>query len=96
MHNFESVKKAGITPGVVAKLVGVSRVTASQWVNGHAQPHKLLASRVREFLAIVDIAVEKKLLPLPSYPGRKNLMGAVSSALVEAGKLRLAAASTDR
>jgi DNA-binding transcriptional regulator YdaS (Cro superfamily) len=91
MHNFDIVKQAGITPGIVARLVGVSRVTASQWVNGHAKPHKLLESRVAEFLAIVAAGVEQKLLPVTPYPGRKNIMTATSAALVQAARQRQAA-----
>jgi hypothetical protein len=88
MHDFTICNAAGIKPGVVAKLIGVSRVTASQWCNGHAQPHRLLDGRVQEFLAIVHAAVDWKMLPLTSYPGRKNLIGAVSQKLVEAAKKR--------
>jgi hypothetical protein len=86
MHNFEPLKTAGITPGTLAKLLGVSRVTASQWMNGHANPHKLLTNRVERFLRMVALALEHKLLPLPAYPGRKNVFPSISSALVEAVK----------
>ncbi len=81
MSKFESLKTAGITPGVLAKLVDVSRVTASQWMNGHANPHRLLDNRVNELLKRVDSAVARGLLPLASYPGRRQLYAAIQDAL---------------
>ena len=86
MYDFTILAKAGITPGIAAKLVGVSRVTASQWVNGHASPHRLLGNKVHEFLRLVKLALEQKLLPLASYPGRHNVMTEISKALVKAAK----------
>lgn len=86
MFDFSPLKQAGITPGIAAKMMGISRVTASQWFNGHVQPHSLLKARVTNFTRMVQSALDQKLLPLPSYPGRKNLMSAISEALVSANK----------
>lgn len=80
------LKQAGITPGVAAKLIGVSRVTASQWYNGHVQPHRLLESRVANFMRTVQAALDQKLLPLPAPPGRKYLLDAIAQALVTANR----------
>ncbi len=74
MYDFTVLKQAGITPGLTAKLVDVSRVTASQWCNGHAKPHRLLEKRVTNYLRLVKLAVDQKLLPLNPHPGRKLLL----------------------
>ena len=84
MFNVTLLKQAGIGPGIAAKLVGVSRVTASQWYNGRVKPHTLLTARVETFMSDVQAALDQKLLPLPSYPGRKNLHAAISAALESA------------
>ncbi len=81
MFNVTLLKQAGIGPGVAAKLLDVSRVTASQWYNGRVNPHTLLKDRVATFMSTVQAALDQKLLPLASYPGRKNLHAAISAAL---------------
>lgn len=87
MYDFSILSTAGITPGMAAKLVGVSRVTASQWINGHAQPHRLLGNRVHEFLRLVKLALDQGKLPLKVWPGRGNLMGEISKAIVDAKRV---------
>ncbi len=81
---FSVFYRAGIGPGVLAKLMGVSRVTASQWVNGHAEPHRLLKERVDSLLTKVNYAVSHGRLPLATYPGRARLFEAISKVLSEA------------
>ena len=81
MYDFSILKQAGITPGLTAKLVGVSRVTASQWCNGHAQPHRLLANRVTEYLRLVKLAVDSGALPLKINPGRKLLLPEIAKVI---------------
>jgi glycerol-3-phosphate dehydrogenase len=44
-------------PSDVAKLLNVSRVTVSQWFNGHANPHPIHADRVRKLVDVLDRAV---------------------------------------
>lgn len=81
MYDFTVLKQAGITPGLTAKLVGVSRVTASQWCNGHALPHRLMGNKVHDFLRLVQQAVDKKHLPLNPKPSRKMLLVETQTAL---------------
>lgn len=61
---FEQLKVAGVTPSVVAKLLNVSRVAASLWVNGHSKPHRLIERRVAKMLVAVKAAVDAKELPV--------------------------------
>lgn len=81
---FQVLKQAGITPGMTAKFCSVSRVTASQWHNGHAKPHHLLADRVTEYLRLVQMAVDQGRLPLKDFPGRKMVFPEISKAIVAA------------
>jgi hypothetical protein len=82
--NFDVLKEAGITPGMTAKFCSVSRVTASQWHNGHAKPHHLLTDRVSEYLRLVREAVDQGKLPLKEFPGRKHVFPEISKAIVAA------------
>ena len=60
---FEQAISAGIKPRHVAKLLDISRVTASQWLNNHTTPHPLLRSRVKLLLESIDKAVVAGHLP---------------------------------
>jgi predicted transcriptional regulator len=61
-----------MTPSNVAKLLNVSRVAVSLWVNGHSAPHKLIERRVERLLTAVHSAVNKGDLPLSDDVPRKN------------------------
>lgn len=61
---FDVIKKAGLTTGDFAKIAGVSRVTVSLWVNGHALPHKLHGGLISRLLLALEKEVEEKSLPL--------------------------------
>jgi DNA-binding XRE family transcriptional regulator len=62
---FEKAKAAGLTPQHAAAFIGVTRVTASTWFNGHAKPHVILADRVAKFTNAVERAVADGKLPAP-------------------------------
>lgn len=63
--NFKKAIKAGIAPRHISTKLGISRVTASNWLNGHTQPHRLLMGVVVELLANVSAAVAAGDLPAP-------------------------------
>jgi hypothetical protein len=63
-NDFDICKQAGIGSTILARLANVSRVTASLWINGHARPHRLLASRITTLLRCIRMAVEANELPL--------------------------------
>lgn len=70
---FEQAISAGIKPRHVAKILGISRVTASQWLNNHTEPHSLLRSRVKLLLESINKAVEDQKLPSPKhYRGKEE------------------------
>lgn len=62
--NFDIIKKAGLTTGDFAKIAGVSRVTVSLWVNGHALPHKLHSGLIDRLLQALEVEVDIGSLPL--------------------------------
>jgi predicted transcriptional regulator len=69
---FEIIKTAKLTPSNVAKLLNVSRVAVSLWVNGHSAPHKLIERRVERLLTAVEAAVNRGDLPISEDVPRKN------------------------
>lgn len=65
MYNFENVVTAGIKPRHVTRLVGVSRVTASNWLRGVTQPHHFVGPKAQALIDAVDSAIEAGELPVP-------------------------------
>jgi len=62
----ELIKQAGLQPRHLQKFFKCSRVTASSWVNGHTQPHSMVAPKVALFEAAVQRAVDDGKLPVPA------------------------------
>lgn len=62
---FAIVRKAKLKTRHIEKICKVSRITASRWMNGHAEPHPQILARVQGFLALVERAVEEGRLPFP-------------------------------
>lgn len=63
---FDPVKlrDAGLKPRHVAHLLGVSRVTASNWLRGVTAPHRLIQDRTEALAKAVQQAVDDKKLPV--------------------------------
>ena len=80
---FEIVREAGLLPHEVAKMLKVSRVTVSMWVNGHCKPHRLLIAKVERFLDGVQRAVDVGDLPLDKTTKRKDRLGQIKVVLVK-------------
>lgn len=69
---FEVAKEAKLTPNDVAKLMRVSRVTASLWFNRHNQPHHLIRARVERLLGAVKAGLEAGDFPVPYGTPRRE------------------------
>ena len=70
---FESVIAAKMKPRHLVKLLKVSRVTASNWLNGHSVPHSMLRSKVDSMLKAVDAALATGDLPAPAeFKGKEE------------------------
>lgn len=72
MIDFEPFRKAKLGPADLAKLLQVSRVTASGWLNNRAQPHHLLTERVEALLDNVRGALADGQLPVPYNVSRRE------------------------
>lgn len=81
MIDFTPVKNARLGPEDFRKLCGVTRVTCSNWLNGHAQPHHLLTDKVAKVVDDVRLAVEAGLLPVPFNVVRRERALYIQSAL---------------
>lgn len=62
--------EAGIAVADIARVMGVSRQSASGWVNGHHVPHRFLAPRFERLLDLVAVEVEAGRLPLSETASR--------------------------
>lgn len=79
--SFDVVKTAGLTVTDFAKIAGVSRVTASLWINGHSAPHALHASKIARLLKALTKAIKSRQLPAPGGMSRTSYVRYVKSVL---------------
>lgn len=64
--DFSVIKRARMTQGEFADLVGVSRVTVNQWVRGKMRPHRYTSAKIGAMLEHLESAAEFGELPLPN------------------------------
>lgn len=69
--DFSILSVARMGPSDLAKVLGVNRVTVSQWVNGHSEPHSMISDRVQATLDDVRQAVSAGKLPVPYTVSRR-------------------------
>lgn len=74
---------ARLTPIDIARCVGVSRVTASLWMNKHNGPHHLIRDRLERFVDAVAKAVQAGQLPVPHAITRRERTHYLKSVLAE-------------
>jgi len=72
MIDFQPFRDARLGPADLAKLLQVSRVTVSGWLNSRTSPHHLLGSKVQDLLDIVSLAVDADQLPVPHNISRRE------------------------
>ena len=58
------LKRAGVSQGQFADLLGVSRVTVNTWVVGRRAPTPKIRGRIHAVLRLLDEAVESGALPV--------------------------------
>lgn len=88
---FTELKDVGVAPKHLSKLLGINRVTASNWINGHAAPHPMLDKKAAAVLKAIEAAAEAKELPPPKdYKGLERDLYVVKTILThhEAQKAR--------
>lgn len=64
-HPFILAREARLTPNDFAKMLRVSRVTASCWFNNRCAPHHLIRHRVERLMGAVQSAMDSGDLPVP-------------------------------
>ena len=82
---FEPVIAAKLRPCDLSKLLGVSRVTCSLWLNGRSNPHRLLAGRVKRLLDIVGLCVQNGTLPVSRDVHRRERAHHIQTVLAAQG-----------
>ena len=84
---FTDFKKYGVSPKHLAKLLNISRVAASNWINGHTAPHPLLDKKANAVLNAVDQAVTDGDLPPPKeFKGLErdnHILGCIARRIVK-------------
>jgi hypothetical protein len=70
--DFSVFEKAGVRPRHLSKVLTVSRVTASNWLNGKSVPHTMIHDKVADVYARVAELIDSGDLPLPqNYPSNE-------------------------
>ena len=64
MLDRKTLLDAGVMPRHITRVIGVSRVTASKWLNGKAQPDPLREPLVEKFTNAVRQAMKDNVLPV--------------------------------
>jgi hypothetical protein len=82
---FDKAKAAGLQPTDIAKLLGITRVTARFWLKGRNQPHHLIHSRVVRLLDAVAQCVQTGSFPVPRDVSRRERGLYVRNALAACG-----------
>lgn len=83
---FDILKKAHVLPADIARILNINRVTASNWVNGHSEPHSLLQRRVDRILTAVAHAIKVGTLPVSEDVPRRNRHAEVAKAIRRAAE----------
>ena len=78
---LDVIKEANLKPVDVAKLLNVSRVTVSLWLNGHKKPHRLLHNRVELLTKAVKAAIGNGSLPVSPDTKRADRFDKVKEAI---------------
>lgn len=77
--DFRILRDSGITVMEFAKLMNVSRVTASAWINGRTNPHELREPAINKLLNDLQTLSHRGLLPM--RPGAANRLDALKEML---------------
>jgi predicted transcriptional regulator len=82
--DFAVIERSGLTQGEFGQLLGVSRVTVSQWVRSKMAPHRFHEAKVKELLAALELAIKNDALPIPNarVPARMTLIEPIVRAAI--------------
>ena len=80
--DFSPLERAKVTQGEFAELLGVSRVTVSNWIHGITNIHPERVRRVARLLAVINKAAEDGALPVPPKTLRRERLGVIKMAVI--------------
>lgn len=63
-HLIDTLSRAGISIAEAARILPVTRVTLHNWKSGATRGDKLRLSIVAKYVALMDAAIDRGLLPL--------------------------------
>ena len=63
--NFQAIESAGLSQREFAELVGFSRPTVNQWMNGRVRPSSAHRAIIARAIKSIEHFVEQGALPLP-------------------------------
>lgn len=74
-NRFILAREARLTPNDFAKMLKVSRVTASCWFNHRCAPHHLIRHRVERLMSAIQSAMDSGDFPVPyEIPRRERYL----------------------
>jgi DNA-binding XRE family transcriptional regulator len=79
--DFTIIRRAGITQGQFAELVGVTRATVNTWVSGEFRPNAKQRRHVIRAIKLLETAVEEARLPLPADTRHSTVLATFRDAL---------------
>lgn len=60
----EVLRRAGLEPRHVARVVGIHPVTASNWLCGNKRPHRLMSAEATRLMRAASTALADQALPI--------------------------------
>ena len=63
----ETLRRAGLEPRHIARVVGIHPVTASNWLCGNRRPHRLMGAEAARLMRAVSTALADQTLPIERH-----------------------------
>ena len=60
------VRRAGLETRHIAKLMGIHKITASNWLNRDITPNRFLRDKVSRLMEALELGLEDGTLPAPT------------------------------
>jgi len=80
--NLDVIKASGLRQkGDLDVLLGVNRVVVNYIFSGKRKPNKELEARMKRLSKVVEILLEKQLLPPPSTDARNKIVSKIKTVL---------------
>lgn len=81
--DFEIVTRAGLSQSEFGQLIGVSRLTAHNYMTGKTEPHKMIQGRVTKVVDLLTKLVVRGTLPTTISPRDRDARGRMMTKLTK-------------